>query len=86
MNISEFPDLAKYRAVDRFFRKHLDMQFNDLRTLMKLARPSQGLPGGCNFVAAVALANLIGGIAEVLYAAPPSMNRPGHSAKGCRLS
>ncbi len=81
MNPSELPDLAKYRAVDRFFRKHLDMQFNDVRTLMKLARPKQGLPAGCNFVTAAALANLIGGIAEVLYAAPPSLNGPRQSGE-----
>jgi hypothetical protein len=76
MKPSEFPNLVKYRAVYRFFRKHLDMQFNDVRTLMKLPRLAQGLPAGCNFVAAAALANLVGGFAEVLYAAPPSMNSP----------
>lgn len=83
MSPSGLPGVAKYRAVDRFFRKHLDMQFNDLRTLMKLARPTQGLPAGCNFVAAAALANLVGGFAEVLYAAPPSMN--GSRQSGERL-
>ena len=79
MNTSELPNLAKYRAVYRFFRKHLDMQFNDVRTLMKLPRPSQGWPAGCNLVTAVALGNLIGGFAEVLYAPPPSMNGPWQS-------
>jgi hypothetical protein len=83
MNPSEFPNVAKYRAVYRFFRKHLDMQFNDVRTLMKLPRPGRGLPAGCNFVAAAALANLIGGFAEVLYAAQPSMKGPHQS--GARL-
>jgi hypothetical protein len=83
MNPSEFPELGKYRAVDRFFRKHLDMQFSDVRTLMKLPRPGQGMPAGCNFIAAAALANLIGGFAEVLYAAPGSMNGPNQS--GARL-
>jgi hypothetical protein len=83
MNPSEFPQLAKYRAVERFFRKHLDMQFGDVCTLMKLPRPGQGLPAGCNFVVAAALANLIGGFAEVLYAAPPSMN--GSHQSGARL-
>jgi hypothetical protein len=71
---STFPELAKYPAVDRFFQKHLDMQFNDVRTMMKLPRPRQGLPAGCNFAAAATLANLIGGFAEVLFAAPPSMD------------
>ena len=83
MNPSGFPEIVKYRAVDRFFRNHLDMQFNDVRTLMKLPKPGHGLPAGCNFVAAAALANLIGGFAEVLYAAPPSMNGPLQS--GARL-
>jgi hypothetical protein len=66
MNPSEFPDLAKYRPVYRFFKNHLDMQFNDVRTLIKLPRSTQGLTAGCNFVAAAALANLLGGFAEVL--------------------
>lgn len=81
MSPSELPGVAKYGAVDRFFRKHLDMQFNDVRTLMKLAKPTQGLPAGCNFVTAAALANLVGGFAEVLYAAPPSMNSPHQSGQ-----
>lgn len=81
MNPSEFPNLVNYRAVYRFFRKHLDMHFSDVRTLMKLPRSTQGLPGGCNFVAAAALANLVGGFAEVLYAAPPSMNGPRQSGE-----
>lgn len=81
MSPSELPGLAKYRVVKRFFEKHLDMQFNDVRTLMKLPRPTQGLPAGCNFVAAAGMANLVGGIAEVLYAAPPSMNGPSQSGE-----
>jgi hypothetical protein len=81
MNPSEFPSVIKYRAVERFFRKHVDMQFADVRTLMNLPRPSQGLPAGCNFVAAAALANLISGFAEVLYAARPSMNGPRQSGE-----
>jgi hypothetical protein len=80
---SEFPELKQYRAVERFFRNHLDMQFSDVRTLMKLPRPRQGFPAGCNFTAAAALANLIGGFAEVLYAAPPSIDHPHQS--GARL-
>ena len=81
MRPSEFRGVAKYGAVARFFRKHLDMQFNDVRTLMKLPRPTQGLPAGCNFIAAAALANLVGGFAEVLYAAPGSMNGPRQSGE-----
>lgn len=83
MNPSEFPELLKYRPVQRFFTNHLDMQFSDVRTLMKLPKPGQGLPAGCNFIAAAALANLIGGFAEVLYAAQPSMN--GLHQSGARL-
>ena len=81
MKPSESPNLVNYRAVYRFFRKHLDMQFNDVRTLMKLPRSAQGLPAGCNFVVAAALANLVGGFAEVLYAAPLSMNRSRQSGE-----
>src|SRR5262245_13168500 len=83
MKPSEFPELTKYRAVGRFFRNHLDMQFSDVRALMKLPLPEQGLPAGCTFIAAAALANLIGGFAEVLYAVPPSLNSAKQS--GARL-
>ncbi len=64
---SNFADLERYPIVMRFVNEQLDMQFDDLRAMMKLPRPSQGLPAGCNFAAALTLCNLIAGIAAILY-------------------
>jgi hypothetical protein len=47
------------------------MQFNDVRGMMKLPLPNCGITGGCNFAAALALCNLVAGMAVVLYNRPP---------------
>lgn len=73
MLLSQLSDLAQYPLVLSFVRQHLDMQFDDLRTMMKVPLPAIGLTGGCNFACAVALCNLISGVAKVLYHRPPGM-------------
>jgi hypothetical protein len=72
---SDFADLKRYPNVSRFVNEQLNMQFDDLRAMMKLPRPSQGLPAGCNFAAALTLCNLIAGIAVILF-------RPDKGASG----
>ncbi len=67
---SQFADLSAFPRVARFVRQHFDMQFDDVRSMMKLPRPKQGMTGGCNFASAVALCNLIAGVATVLYERP----------------
>jgi len=72
MNASQLPDLAGYPAVQRMVREHLDMQFEDVRSMLRL--PAGDLAGGCNFTAAAMLTNLVGGFSVVLYDDPdPTM-------------
>ena len=46
MVLSQFADLRAYPRVRRFVREYLDMQFDDVRGMMKLPRPRQGITGG----------------------------------------
>lgn len=64
---SHFPEFKGYPHVHNFVAKHLDMQFDDVRGMLKLPLPKFGIPAGCNFAAAAAWCNLIGGISVVLY-------------------
>jgi hypothetical protein len=52
------------------FSLHLDMQFGDLRALLRL--PTKSLPNGCNFVAASCLFNLLSGFSVCLFDASES--------------
>ena len=70
---SHLVDLADYPRVRSFVREHLDMQFDDVRSMMKLPRPTRGLTGGCNFAAAATLCNLMAGVAIVLYRKAPRL-------------
>jgi hypothetical protein len=65
---SELPGLAAYPAVQHMFQTHLDMQFDDLRSMLRL--PTRLQRGGCNFAAAALLMNLISGFSVVLYNDP----------------
>ena len=80
INPSQLPGLAAYPAVQRMFREHLDMQFEDLRAMLQL--PVRGMRSGCNFAAAATLTNLIGGFSVVLYDDPhpgmPPATAPHH--------
>ena len=67
---SQFADLSAYPSISRFVQLHFDMQFDDIRGMMKLPRPRQGITGGCNFAAALGLCNLVAGAAVVLYEKP----------------
>ena len=49
------------------------MQFDDVRSMMKLPRATQGLSGGCNFAVVVALCSLLSGVAKVLYTRRPGL-------------
>jgi hypothetical protein len=59
------------------------MLFDDVRSMMKLPRPTQGLSGGCNFAAAATLCSLMAGVATVLYTRPPRF--PGSGRGRLRL-
>lgn len=72
---SEFPEVQEYSQLKRLLAHQVDMQFMDLRSLLELPRV-QG-DGGCNFVAATVLFNIIAGSSVCFYDAKPEglMNR-----------
>ncbi len=76
---SQLSAFGKYPAVLNFVTNHLDMQFNDVRGMMKLPLPEIGITGGCNFAAAAILCNLISGISVVLYT--PKRRKAGSGEK-----
>jgi hypothetical protein len=76
---SKFPEFRNYPEVLNFATNHLDMQFNDVRGMMKLPLPAIGITGGCNFAAAAILCNLISGISVVLYT--PKRRKAGSGEK-----
>ena len=62
---SEFLEVQSYPALKRLLENQVDMQFIDLRTLLRL--PQSGLEGGCNFTAASVLFSLIAGSSVCFY-------------------
>jgi hypothetical protein len=64
---SGFTELRRKPALYKFVKEHLDMQFDDVRGMMKLPLHGVGITGGCNFAAAAIICNLISGISMELY-------------------
>ena len=72
MLLHEIPELRNYPYVSDFVENHLSMQFADVRSMLRLPLPEQGIIdsagyGGCNFAVAAILCNLISGISEALF-------------------
>ncbi len=65
MNPSEFPEIESYPAIVELLRTHVDMLFDDIRSMLKL--PLDGPKGGCNFAAANFICDIISGISAILY-------------------
>ncbi len=64
---SQVPEFGPYPFVHSFVKSHFDMQFDDVRAMMRLPLPEIGIQPGRNFAAAATLCNLISGISVVLY-------------------
>lgn len=64
---SEFLEVQGYPDLKRLIEKQVDMQFVDLRALLRLPLLQEGLEGGCNFAAAVVLFNIIAGSSVCFY-------------------
>jgi hypothetical protein len=62
---SQFPEVQGREHLKRLLAEHVDMQFVDLRTMLRLPLP--GLTGGCNFAAASFLFNVIAGSSVCFY-------------------
>ena len=75
MLLSDIPELQNYPHVFTFVRDHLSMQFRDVRSMLRLPLPEQGITdsagyGGCNFAVAAILCNLVSGISESFFIPP----------------
>ena len=65
MRVSDFVDTAQFPAVARFLDSQVEMQFADLRVLLRL--PTGDWGAGCNFAAANVLLNLVSGFSVCLF-------------------
>ena len=61
---SEFPEVQPYPNLKQLLKAQVDMQFEDLRTILSLPRESES---GCNFTAAAILLNLASGFSVFFY-------------------
>jgi hypothetical protein len=67
MRPEHIPELAHYPAAQAFVRNHISMQFGDVRAMLRLPLPREGIDHGCNFAATAILTNLISGVSVVFY-------------------
>ncbi len=72
MRLSDIPELQNYPHVFTFVRETLSMQFADVRSMLRLPLPEQGIIdgagyGGCNFAVAIVLCNLVSGISVTIF-------------------
>lgn len=58
---SAYPEAADLPAVRQLLGELIDMQFQDLRVLLRLPDPALAPDVGCNFTASAMMANLISG-------------------------
>jgi hypothetical protein len=64
---SSFPEVAPYPALRRLLAEQVDMQFSDIRVLLRLPQSNIAPHVGCNFTAAAAIANQISGFSIWLF-------------------
>jgi hypothetical protein len=69
---SQYPEVRPYPFVRRLLEAQVDMQFADLRTLLMLPRPGDGLDAGCNLTTALLLTGIAAGASVLLWDASPS--------------
>ena len=71
MLLHEIPELRNYPNVSSSVENHLSMQFADVRSMLRLPLPEQGIDGteygGCNFAVTAVLCNLISGISVTIF-------------------
>src|SRR6266508_723251 len=58
---SAYPEAANLASVRQLLSELIDMQFQDLRVLLRLPDPALAPNVGCNFTAAALMTNLISG-------------------------
>lgn len=55
------------KSIRDFVSKHIDMQFADVHTMLRLPLDSDGLEAGCNFACVSSLCGLIAGASTIFY-------------------
>lgn len=66
---SGYPEVRGYDNVARLLDVQIDMQFEDLATMLRLPIPESGLTGGCNLAAAGQACDVISGASTLFYEA-----------------
>lgn len=64
---SQYTEVQSYSNLQRLLQAQVDMQFADLRTMLRLPIPKAGLEAGCNFVTASIIFNIIAGASVCFY-------------------
>jgi hypothetical protein len=87
LNPSEIAGLAAYPALLHLFQQHIDMQFADIRAMMRFPVPPE-FQAGFNLAAASRLMEMVSGFSVILYAdpypyMPPTTSR--HNKSGRRF-
>ena len=87
---SQYPEVQGYPNLQRLLQAQVDMQFADIRLLLRLPIPRSGLEAGCNFACAAVLFNTIAGASVCFYEASENalVNRAerGRDSKKCLKS
>jgi hypothetical protein len=72
---SQYPEARPYPFIRRLLEAQVDMQFADLRTLLMLPRPDDGLDAGCNLTTTLLLTGVAAGASVLLWDASPGALR-----------
>jgi hypothetical protein len=67
MLVSQLAPAHGYPRVQGFIASLIDMQFSDVRAMLRLPRPDVGIAPGCNFAITSTLCNLISGASTTIY-------------------
>lgn len=67
---SQYPETANLPSAKQFLGELVDMQFQDIRVLLRLSDPCLAPNVGCNFTAAAMLTNLISGFSVWFFHTP----------------
>ena len=64
---SRYPEVQAYPYLRRLLEAQVDMQFRDVRVLLMLPRPDDGLDAGCNLTTALLLTAIAAGASVLLW-------------------
>lgn len=64
---SGYPEVQPYPYLRRLLEAQVDMQFRDVRVLLMLPRPDDGLDAGCNLTSALLLTAIAAGASVLLW-------------------